>query len=52
MAYLDRQIAGAIDPRILQWMEDQVRPGLKRIREAVESAEASLDRALSQEGDS
>jgi hypothetical protein len=35
VAYLDRQIGDAIDPRILRWMEDQVRPGLKRIQEAV-----------------
>jgi hypothetical protein len=32
-------------------MEHQVRPGLQRIRDALESAEASLDRALGQDGD-
>ena len=43
IAYLDRQIGGAIDPRAMAWMVDQVRPALLRIREAVEAAETSLD---------
>ncbi len=50
IAYFDRQIVGAIDPRVLDWIADQVRPGLLRIREAVDAAEARLDRALRQEG--
>lgn len=46
LAYLERETGNSIDPRALNWMDGQVRPGLQRIREALESAEASLDRAL------
>jgi len=50
MAYLDEQAAVMIDPRVQLRLDGHLRPGLRRIREALDAAEASLDQVLRPEG--